>query len=97
MIWFRDADTVRVSSNLTVSPVDLSCPFDNTISPGRYGVKSKCNSSDGVSPSGKVTRGSLSGPSTRFSIDDRILENGKRKFLYKKQSENNLLINKLFG
>lgn len=73
MIWFLDADTVRVSSNLTVSPVDLCGPFDNTISPGRIGDKSMCKSSDGVSPSGNVTKGSLSGPSTRFSIDDRSL------------------------
>lgn len=87
MIWFLDADTVLVSSNFTVSPVVLSCPFDNTISPGRIGVKSICNSSDGVSPSdGNVTNGSLSGPSTRFSIDDRIL---KMKKLCKLGEEKN--------
>lgn len=80
-----DADVIRFSSNFTVSTVVP--PICSVVNEPRSlgtttaiaGDKSNCNSSEGVSPSGNVTSGSLSGPSTRFSKDDRILCERERK------------------
>lgn len=76
-----DAEVIRFSSNFTVSiVVPLICSVVNVqlrsfgTTTVIVGGKSNCNSSDGVSPSGNSTNGSLSGPSTRFSNDDLILE-----------------------
>lgn len=81
-IFDLDVFIVRFCSNLTVSEPPSPLTPCNWFCIASTGTKSSCRSPD--SSSGKVTKPSDVGSSTRFSIDERIL---KCKFDFRRHSQ----------